>query len=48
MIGLRQIGNWFEMSGRRDVVKNFETSGLVQIKLQTTCPTLDLANDTVD
>ena len=23
--------DWFEMSGRRDVVKNFETGGLVQI-----------------
>ena len=24
--------DWFEMSGRRDVVKNFETGGLVQIE----------------
>ena len=26
--------DWFEMSGRRDVVKNFETGGLLQIEQQ--------------
>ena len=30
MRGLQLIS--FEMSGRRDVVKNFETGGLLQIK----------------
>ena len=24
--------DWFEMSGRRDLVKNFETGGLLQIE----------------
>ena len=27
--------NWFKMSGRRDVVKNFETGGVLQIEPQT-------------
>ena len=27
--------HWFETNGRRDVVKNFETSGLLQIELRT-------------
>ena len=25
--------DWFKMSGRRDVVKNFETGGVLQIEL---------------
>ena len=27
--------DWFEMTSRRDVVRNFETSGLMQIDQQT-------------
>ena len=39
---------WFEMSGRRDVAKNFETGGLLQIELPTTRSTLSLKSDTVE
>ena len=27
--------NWFEMNGRRDIVKNFKTGGLQQIEPPT-------------